>query len=455
MVNEIADNITFDTRDEFARIGIAKKITSLLASDARVSPMIIDGGWGTGKTEFCKKLINHIKCSDLNFEVVYIDAFRYDNNSEPLLAVLSSIIKILPEDEQTSLIEKALPAIKFGIKTTLKAGVSWVLKQDAADIADDFDGELKKVGDAAANHAVEAVLKDHVASEENIELLINTLVEVTNAKPIIIVIDELDRCRPDYSVTILEYIKHIFNVPNIQFILVTNKEQLRASIIHTYGAIDAQKYLDKFISYSFILPQVINSQAHNERLVSVIHLQGLLEASQVLADSKLTEEGVFYLLETLVKTNNLSLREVETLVRYMEIYHIVTESDGFKANLIFGHMLLRVVGIYIFCFHSEQAELLSGGVIDCSFLSRIVGKPSLIDLDDDRPDLNDILVAIFSSESKVASDKFEVLYENKKPAWEENIRSLFQGSRAWAPERGERMEIVTKTINALKLSDSN
>ena len=128
MINEISNDITFDERDEFGRKVIAEKVISLLVSDAQVSPMIIDGGWGTGKTEFCKKLINLLGESNPGFGVVYIDAFRYDNNSEPLLAVLSSIIKILPEAEQTSLTEKALPAIKFGIKTTLKAGVSWVLK---------------------------------------------------------------------------------------------------------------------------------------------------------------------------------------------------------------------------------------------------------------------------------------------------------------------------------------
>ena len=175
MLKEIADDITFNVRDEFGRKVIAEKAASLLVSDVQVSPMIIDGGWGTGKTEFCKKLINHINENHPNYGVVYIDAFRYDNNSEPLLAVLSSIIKLLPEGEKATLIEKALPAIKFGIKTTLKAGVSWVLKQDAADIADDFEGDLKDAGDAAANHAVETVLKDHVNSEENIELLINTL----------------------------------------------------------------------------------------------------------------------------------------------------------------------------------------------------------------------------------------------------------------------------------------
>lgn len=453
MLKEIADDITFNVRDEFGRKVIAEKAASLLVSDVQVSPMIIDGGWGTGKTEFCKKLINHINENHPNYGVVYIDAFRYDNNSEPLLAVLSSIIKLLPEGEKATLIEKALPAIKFGIKTTLKSGVSWVLKQDAADIADDFEGDLKDAGDAAANHAVETVLKDHVSSEENIELLINTLEEITNEKPIIIVIDELDRCRPDYSVTMLEYIKHIFNVKNIQFILVTNTEQLKSSVNHTYGAtIDAQKYLDKFVSYSFVLPHVINPQAHNESLVSVIHLRSLLDESEVLAHAgtKLTEEGVFHLLETFVKVNNLSLREVETLVRYLEIYQVITDGEGFKENLLFGHLLLRVMGIYVFCFHNTQAELLSRGITDCSFLSSIIGKTSLSDFNNGHRGIINLLVAIFTSESNINNDNFEPEYEENRAAWEGDIRGLFARG-GFPPDRGERMKIVTNTIHTLKL----
>lgn len=452
MINEISNDITFDDRDEFGRKVIAEKVISLLVSDAQVSPMITDGGWGTGKTEFCKKLINLIGESNPDFGVVYIDAFRYDNNSEPLLAVLSSIIKILPEAEQTSLTEKALPAIKFGIKTTLKAGVSWVLKQDATDIADDFEGDLKNAGDAAANHAVESVLKEHVESQDNIDVLIETLTDITNDKPIVIVVDELDRCRPDYSVSMLEYIKHIFNVNNIQFVLVTNTEQLKSSVNHSYGvSINAQKYLDKFVSYSFALPQIINPHAHNENHVSVVHMQGLLDASTVLNDSKLTQEGVFHIIKTLIKVNNLSLREVETFARYLEIYQIVTEGGGLRDNLIYGFRLLRVLGVFIFCFHGTKAEELAHGSVDCLFLSGLLGKSLLLDLENGHANVNDLLVAIFSSESNMQAEAFVKSYEKNRVAWDGEIQHLFRGSVSSA-DRGSRLKIVADTIHALKLT---
>ena len=51
----VMKDFTFGSRDEFTREPIAEKIIKLLDSAIDVSPMIIDGKWGTGKTEFCFK----------------------------------------------------------------------------------------------------------------------------------------------------------------------------------------------------------------------------------------------------------------------------------------------------------------------------------------------------------------------------------------------------------------
>ena len=57
-------DLTFDYRDEFDRKSIAEKVIKLLDAEMDFCPMAIDGGWGTGKTEFCHKLINLIKEQD-------------------------------------------------------------------------------------------------------------------------------------------------------------------------------------------------------------------------------------------------------------------------------------------------------------------------------------------------------------------------------------------------------
>ena len=69
---------------------------------------------------------------------------------------------------------------------------------------------------------------------------------------IVIIIDELDRCRPDYALTMLEVIKHFFAVDNVHFVLGVNLNELQNSVRSRYGAeIDAGKYLQKFINVKF------------------------------------------------------------------------------------------------------------------------------------------------------------------------------------------------------------
>lgn len=116
---------TFEFRDEFQRKSIAEKAISLLTSDIDVSPMVIDGSWETGKTEFCHKLINLMKKESDNHHIIYIDAFQADHADEPLLTVLAEVLKLIPDEEQrNSVIQKVIPAVRFGLKTILKAGVS-------------------------------------------------------------------------------------------------------------------------------------------------------------------------------------------------------------------------------------------------------------------------------------------------------------------------------------------
>ena len=79
--------------------------------------------------------------------------------------------------------------------------------------------------DATIDATVEALLKEQIEAEKNLETLKACLKEFAAEKPIILFIDELDRCRPDYAVDMLEVIKHVFDVENVKIVLVTNTKQ--------------------------------------------------------------------------------------------------------------------------------------------------------------------------------------------------------------------------------------
>lgn len=441
--------VTFETRDEYQRKPIAEKIIRLLESEAKVSPLIIDGNWGAGKTEFCCKLIHLIEDSESNLRPIYVDAFRADHADEPLMTLMAAVLKTLPEADREPLIKKALPAIKFGIKTALKAGTNWVLKQNAADVVEGFEVEVKNAGDEVINHAVESLLTDHVAAEESIATLQAALQDLAKEKPIVVFIDELDRCRPDFAVNMLENIKHIFEVDGVQFVLVTNFDQLRSSINHCYGnGLDAKRYLDKFVQFSLSLSDTHKPNGHEAVFASVTHLRALVGNSELLDNTGLDGDGIGKLFTDLITANRLSLREVETLVLYLEIYQSLTDKKGLADNVIFGYCLLRLLGIFLYCFKPDIAENMVRGEVKISEVAAVMGKSQLFrQLGDKYPDDADVVTAMIGIESNNVDVKF-AFSEEERQTWQDTFKQYFRGAMG---HRAGFSKIVVDAIETLKL----
>ena len=73
--------------------------------------------------------------------------------------------------------------------------------------------------------------------------------------PLFIFIDELDRCRPNFAVEVLEVVKHLFDVPGVYFVIATHIDQLAASINVLYGEkFDSRQYLKRFFHQEYVLP---------------------------------------------------------------------------------------------------------------------------------------------------------------------------------------------------------
>ena len=71
---------------------------------------------------------------------------------------------------------------------------------------------------------------------------------------VVVLVDELDRCRPDYALKVLERIKHFFNIPDYIFVFFSNKKEIEKSIEHIYGTANGGVYLEKFYNFQFRLP---------------------------------------------------------------------------------------------------------------------------------------------------------------------------------------------------------
>lgn len=443
--------LTFDDRDEFHRKAIAEKVIALLSSDIDISPMIIDGSWGSGKTEFCCKLINLINESK-DYQTVYVDAFEADHADEPLLSVFSEVLKLLPEGEKRDgAIKKALPAIRFGLKTLAKAGAGHILRQDATDVVDEFDKEFKQAADKAIDATVESLLKDHVKASESLSKLQGVLREIVEDKPLILFIDELDRCRPDFAVKMLETVKHTFEIGRVQFVLVTNTNQLKAAVNHCYGpTVDSQRYLDKFVKYSFELVDKQETRySDDEHESAVLHYLLLVNKSQFLKDTGINTDPLFNIVKHMIIVNALSLREVETVIRNLEIYQFFNKNRAL-GNIQIGYKALRMIGVFLFSLKPKLAIGFLNDQVDSQELENFFGLDisRMLTESYDITRSYELIMAILLEGLMTTEDNFSPSVENLVTQWKDHLRGYFNTGY---PDNRKQFDAVAGAIRTLSL----
>lgn len=440
--------LTFDKRDEFKRKSIAEKVIKLLEAEIDISPMVIDGSWGTGKTEFCHKLINLMSKNDKH-HLVYIDAFKADHADEPLLTVLAEVIKVLPDDSsKQNLLHKALPVARHGLKALAKAGVSHVLRQDYTDVVDGFDKEIQKAADKAIDATVEAILNDHVKADKNLIALQKALSEIASSKPIILFVDELDRCRPNFAVDMLEIIKHTFDVEGVFFVLITNTQQLRASINHCYGnAVDAQRYLDKFIKFRFELSSRSNRSLYSPVSASIQHFFTLVKKTECLPESYLANTAFCKPVERIILLQALSLREVETLILHIQIVQSLSNSERFVEGQHVGYTLIRLLGVMFVCLRPEIIANIRRSDIDAAVIGEFLGVGSIPILGEEvkRPEVLEIVMVMLAKDCTKNTEKY-IPKQEQQIEWEKYIPQGFMGD---AMDVGESINEIIETANIM------
>lgn len=222
-------------------IEILKKIIDGIAKSSKSSVFAIDGKWGVGKSFIVDKLNNEIDKS--KYIVFNYNCWQYDYYEEPLVAIISNIqdnIQYCSKYYEDEFLKEQ--RAKKGMAAVYSVGNSVCKKFTGVD--------LQKIGKNALNINKEY---DKDNSFKNIiEDLQKILQNITTTMPIIFIIDELDRCMPDYAVKVLERLHHIFHgFENVILLLSVDRTQLDYSIKKIFGEnTDIDGYLKKFVDFT-------------------------------------------------------------------------------------------------------------------------------------------------------------------------------------------------------------
>jgi len=347
-------------RDIFGRSVIGKGLTNVLSTVSDSMVVAVDGQWGSGKSTFLKMWAGELRNNE--FPVVYFDAFQNDYAEDAFTAIVSEIVSLAQEKrkDRTStgkkFIDKAVGAGKVVLRSGVKLGVKLATMgaleaAELNEVAEEIAREASEFEDKYVGELLTKQQEQKDAIESFREALATLPALLTQPKqkdqtefaprPLIIIIDELDRCRPLFALQILERVKHFFSVKNVHFVLGVHLAQLRNSVIVAYGpGIDARMYLQKFIHLTLQLTD--ESFYRHER--NTTKFIDYLDRQMQLPNSHTTSYAKEY-FRHLAECRNLGFRTIERLMSTLAMAEAFGASENTYAPIaiIVGLCAIKVL----------------------------------------------------------------------------------------------------------------
>ena len=230
--------------DALDRKVFARHLTQQVESSATPYTLALDANWGEGKTTFLKMWQADLEKS--GFRCVYYDAWTSDFCRDSFPSMVAELKESFSGETAEDFTKKCVAVAKAMAKNLPGSLAGLVGGREVAQAAvDEICGEWEPV---AAYSEYREALKSFKSSLEEIAR--------QSEKPLVFMIDELDRCRPTFALDVLEKIKHIFDVPGVFFVAALNKNALAKTIESVYGITDGNDYLSKFFDDTHILANV-------------------------------------------------------------------------------------------------------------------------------------------------------------------------------------------------------
>ena len=340
----------FDDSDLLDRKPLSAYLTQLV--DTIEDPLVIavDGTWGSGKSFFLQRWVGaHRSQNDGKAIVVYFDAFAHDYLDDPLIA----LVGVIAERFEQETVSPASPW-KKGKQIVAKL---WrpALRVGAALATGGVSELAGPVGDAAATAtlkeietASEVFWKREEGKRSAMKEFRSFLDEQTKPtgreepRHLVVVVDELDRCRPDYALQLLETIKHFFAVANVHFVLGVNLAELENSVRARYGAgTSAKSYLQKFVTLRMQLPDRVKRPNNRENWRVYFEAK----AKEMRLSAELVEAVTRYLARVAPR-ENLAIRDIQRLLSEIALIRGWQSAGGWRygfRSILSGLVVLRHV----------------------------------------------------------------------------------------------------------------
>ena len=370
-------------REEFVSKLI--NLTENISSSRISTSFALNGMWGCGKSfvldmyeEQLGQIQNEDKAIDKYF-VIHYNCWKYDYYDEPLVAIVAAIIDVI--NEKTKLWndenKKAwfLGTLKT-IGTVLFSMVNDGIKDKlGVDVKEAFDNLNSNINEEKISIERSHEYDVYFSFNQALHHLQKLIKELSQDYTVVFVVDELDRCLPEYSIKVLERLHHLTEGSNnVITVLSMDKEQLQKSVVQIFGFEHPEKYLEKFIQFEIKLDYGEISEKITEKYSDYISMFD----KNIFQFDDSVEEFIQAIFE------DIDARTQEQLVKRATIAHKMLYSDSKDYAFMCMELLLTV----LICVYNDNSCFLDNPIrfgqrdnaFDSIFISSINGvKPAFSD----------------------------------------------------------------------------
>ncbi|TNE69507.1 MAG: NTPase [Rhodobacteraceae bacterium] len=323
------------TNDLLGYEKLGETFTRLIQTVDDSKVISIEAGFGHGKTFFRKAWAEHLRQS--GEVVVEVDAQRSDHSGDPVVTFLGALLALLPEEEKNKVQKIGVIGKKYGgvavrtvAKAVLKAGADEAIDAISGQLGEVFEGQealqsmADSVGEEMSKTAAQMIATQLAAEKAiqkelpaQLDALKEELTKGKDTDRVIILIDELDRCHPEYAIALLEAMKHVFDRPGYVFCLMVNADYLEKVAQHRFGAHgEGERYLDKFVDLRLALKATAQRKAEAAWQLVMKRLE---IGTPYGDDPAFSVQAAAELVGKIVKASSLSFRQIERVLDRVEV----------------------------------------------------------------------------------------------------------------------------------------
>ncbi|NBX67245.1 MAG: hypothetical protein EBQ96_09655 [Proteobacteria bacterium] len=436
--------ITFKNFDKYNREAFAKQLTKALKVlslyDDGAYVLSLNARFGSGKSTFIRMWKADLEAEPESHSVIILNAWESDFSEDPILPICHALLESLPEksSKAATMLKKTMKSVIAAVTLTSSAilekhtGINVTDISKASTEAALEKKEIQEIG--------EEIFEVYTFKRDALKHLRNALADYAKSlehKPLVIFVDELDRCRPAYAVHFLETIKHIFSVNNVCFVLAVDRAQLKASVRQLYGDVDFEGYYKKFVTREADLPDGNANKFFVEHLAQVNFDEKRGEGVKFPFD-RILQDRIVRLISDLCDVFNLVPREIEHIFRVFSQVSAVETNKMASGDFVECLALLVVIRFV----DAEFSKKLGTGSVSASEVRNFIVKYNIKSKKDETLEEN-ILLSLLYGIMNYDNEKRRVIYgtfaahQTKKSSItaqdEENARQHFNSFFSMLP----------------------